>query len=122
MERWDTWELAFGGRADGNPFVDYEIRGVFSSDNKVKTVEGFYDGGCTYKIRFMPSFEVKYRYHILAAFPKSNINKIIPPIIYIFIIYHFRLKCNSKEMPFTARMLPFVETFTRVGGSKKRRP
>ena len=72
MERRDTWELAFGSKADGNPFVDYEIRGVFSGDNKVKTVEGFYDGGCTYKIRFMPSFEGKYRYRILAAFPKRK--------------------------------------------------
>lgn len=72
MERWDTLELAFEGRADGNPYVDYEIRGVFSGDNEVKTVEGFYDGGCTYKIRFMPSFEGKYRYRILAAFPKRK--------------------------------------------------
>ena len=61
-----------GGKADGNPFVDYEIRGVFSGDNEVKTVEGFYDGGGTYKIRFMPSFEGKYRYHILAALPKKK--------------------------------------------------
>lgn len=68
MERWDMLELAFTGKADGNPFVDYEIKGVFSCDKEEKTVEGFYDGGGIYKIRFMPSFEGRYEYRVFGSF------------------------------------------------------
>ena len=72
MERWDTLELAFSGKTNGNPFTDYDIKGTFSCDEEVKTVEGFYDGDGTYKIRFMPSFEGKYSYRIFGSFSEKE--------------------------------------------------
>lgn len=68
MERWDTFELTFEGKSDGNPFIDYNICGDFTNDKENKTVEGFYDGDGRYIVRFMPSFEGKYRYHIYGSF------------------------------------------------------
>ena len=68
IKTWDTAEFEFQGYDDGNPFTDYDIYGEFSSENEKKTVSGFYDGEGIYRVRFMPSFEGKYRYKIYGSF------------------------------------------------------
>lgn len=70
IERWGMFEVALQGRGDGNPIWDYEIQGTFVSANgrERKTVEGFYDGGGVYKVRFMPSEEGEYTYQIDGSF------------------------------------------------------
>lgn len=68
VERWGVFEIALPGRADGNPFTDYEIHGTFTGKNESKTVSGFYDGAGIYKVRFMPSFEGEYRFKIEGSF------------------------------------------------------
>jgi hypothetical protein len=52
--RWDHVELAFQGPEAGNPFLDVQLSACFRLKNRVRTVQGFYDGGGAYKIRFMP--------------------------------------------------------------------
>ncbi len=68
VERWGIFEVAFPGKQEGNPFVDYDIRGEFIGENETKTATGFYDGEGIYKIRFMPSFEGEYRYRVWGSF------------------------------------------------------
>lgn len=68
IEKWDIFELTRFGRKDGNPFRDYTIKACFKSDNEEVTADGFYDGDGVYKIRFMPSFEGEYSYHITGNF------------------------------------------------------
>ncbi len=68
IEKWDFIELEVSGKSDGNPFTDYEIRGRFEGEHEKVTVDGFYDGGDTYRVRFMPSFEGVYTYKIEGSF------------------------------------------------------
>jgi hypothetical protein len=54
VARWDLLELPFSGPSAGNPFVEISLTATFRRGNRALTVEGFYDGGGAYKIRFMP--------------------------------------------------------------------
>jgi hypothetical protein len=54
VAKWDVFELALTGPADGNPFVDVQLSARFSLGSRTVSVEGFYDGDGTYRIRFMP--------------------------------------------------------------------
>ena len=54
VQRWDAIELTHPGPTGGNPFVDVSLSATFRLGNRALTVEGFYDGGGAYKIRFMP--------------------------------------------------------------------
>lgn len=52
--RWDAIEIPLRGTAEGNPFIDVTLTATFRQKNRALTVEGFYDGEGTYKVRFMP--------------------------------------------------------------------
>lgn len=52
--RWGIFEANFSGPQTGNPFVDVQFTAEFRHENRVLPVDGFYDGGGTYRIRFMP--------------------------------------------------------------------
>ncbi len=71
IERWGVLELSRLGKTDGNPFKDYTIKASFRSDREEKSITGFYDGDGVYKIRFMPSYEGVYTYHISGNFAHS---------------------------------------------------
>ncbi len=64
VEKWGLFQVECRGRADGNPFVDYQIQGIFSGEQEEVRVEGFYDGEGIYKVRFMPSYEGDYHFVI----------------------------------------------------------
>lgn len=68
VEKWGVLELSFNGKADGNPFKDYEISGRFVGGREDVTVGGFYDGDGVYKVRFMPSYEGEYSYTVSGSF------------------------------------------------------
>lgn len=72
-ERWETVEVCVRGTAEGNPFAERMVEGIFRSAQETKTVSGFYDGTDTdgagrYIVRFMPSFEGIYQYEIRGNF------------------------------------------------------
>ena len=52
--RWNHVELNFAGPTNGNPFVDVTLTATFNYQHRAITVDGFYDGEGSYKIRFMP--------------------------------------------------------------------
>jgi len=54
LEQWDTFEAEFSGPAEGNPFVDVEFSATFALKHRRVRVDGFYDGGGVYRVRFMP--------------------------------------------------------------------
>lgn len=62
VEQWGLFELALSGPADGNPFRDVELSGEFSYRNRSVEVRGFYDGGGTFRLRFMPDSVGPWRY------------------------------------------------------------
>lgn len=73
IEKWGMYEVSVIGHSDGNPFVDYYIKGVFTGKNETVKVDGFYDGDGTYKVRFMPSFEGNYTYKISGNFSAETV-------------------------------------------------
>ncbi len=62
VERWDMFEVALAGPADGNPFLDVIFGAKFAYKHRVIDVDGFYDGGGVYRVRFMPDMEGEWTY------------------------------------------------------------
>ncbi|MEU9202850.1 DUF5060 domain-containing protein [Streptomyces sp. NPDC048332] len=62
VERWGTFELTLDGPADGNPYRDVEFGAQFRHGHRVVPVDGFYDGGGVYRVRFMPDREGAWTY------------------------------------------------------------
>ncbi len=75
VERWGVLELAFPGYAEGNPFTERTIHGLFQGGNppgEALEVEGFYDGEGIYRIRFMPSYEGTYTWEVSGSFSRQH--------------------------------------------------
>lgn len=64
VECYDIFEEEIMGKTDGNPFVDQWVQATFEHEKETKTVDGFYNGDGMYLVRFMPSYEGVYTYHI----------------------------------------------------------
>ena len=62
VEKWSVFELALRGPSDGNPYRDYPLKAVFRYGGREVTVDGFYDGEGTYRVRFMPDREGVWSY------------------------------------------------------------
>lgn len=62
VEQWGVFELSLTGPAEGNPFAEVELHAEFVSEQSRVRVRGFYDGGGTYRIRFMPPRTGSWRY------------------------------------------------------------
>lgn len=54
IEKWGIMEAVYQGPAEGNPYMEVKISATFSNENNRVKVDGFYDGGGKYIIRFMP--------------------------------------------------------------------
>lgn len=57
VSKWDVFELTLQGPSSGNPFTEVELSAAFVLGHRSVRVEGFYDGGGSYKLRFMPDAE-----------------------------------------------------------------
>src|SRR5690554_3532143 len=64
VEKWGVFEVTVPGPVGGNPFLDYQLKGIFRGKNEEVEVDGFYDGDGLYKVRFMPSFVGDYSFKI----------------------------------------------------------
>jgi hypothetical protein len=62
VERWDRFELSLAGPAEGNPFLDVRFAAEFRRQHRTVQVDGFYDGGGAYKVRFAPDAEGEWTY------------------------------------------------------------
>src|SRR5919109_4041335 len=57
VERWDTHEIELEAAGEyANPFRDVEVTATFThaGSGRSITVDGFYDGGKTWRVRLMP--------------------------------------------------------------------
>lgn len=64
VKKWGVFEYVCQGPEDGNPFIDYWIKGKFVHAGKIVETDGFYDGNGIYRVRFMPAFEGEYSFFI----------------------------------------------------------
>lgn len=51
VRRWEVFELTLPGPETGNPFTEVQLGARFVLGAKAVTVDGFYDGTGSYKIR-----------------------------------------------------------------------
>lgn len=71
-EQWGVFDLALSGPAAGNPFRDVNFSATFTSSGASVTAAGFYDGGGTYRVRFMPDQPGEWRYTTASDTPELN--------------------------------------------------
>ena len=62
VEQWDRFEISLAGPESGNPFADVTLSAEFSNETDKVKVDGFYDGGGNYKLRFMPQKTGEWKY------------------------------------------------------------
>ncbi len=61
-EQWDYFELTYTAFSGGNPFIDVNFEVTFTHKHRSLTISGFYDGGNTYRVRFMPDLVGNWHY------------------------------------------------------------
>ncbi len=63
VERWGVYEAAFKSETkSSNPFTDVTLKAHFQCNGTKITVNGFYDGEDTWRIRLMPTVEGPWKY------------------------------------------------------------
>jgi hypothetical protein len=70
VERWGVFEIELPGPTEGNPFLDVRLSAVFTDGSRTIEVDGFYDGGGTYRIRFAPEEVGEWRYRTASNRPE----------------------------------------------------
>lgn len=66
VEQWGLYEITLKGPTNGNPFVDVRFSAVFDNGHRQVEVPGFYDGDGSYRVRFMPETQGRWRYETKA--------------------------------------------------------
>ena len=69
---WEVFELTLPGTSSGNPFIDVQVTASLSQGNRNVSVEGFYDGNGSYKIRFMPDMLGEWSYSTTSNAPELS--------------------------------------------------
>ena len=72
VEQWGIFELALEGSTEGNPFLDTRLSAHFSQEDRSFEVNGFYDGGGVYRVRFMPDTTGTWHYTISSNLKSLN--------------------------------------------------
>lgn len=72
VEQWGIFEASYPGPTGGNPFVDVEFGAVFEQSGKSVAVGGFYDGGGTCRVRFMPETTGAWTYRTQSNRPELD--------------------------------------------------
>ena len=68
VRRWDVYEVTLQGPAEGNPFAEQTLEGMFTGRDERVAAAGFYDGEGVYRVRFMPSFTGAYTFSVRGSF------------------------------------------------------
>ncbi|MEO8593773.1 MAG: DUF5060 domain-containing protein [Candidatus Solibacter sp.] len=73
VERWGMQEVTLhSSHSYANPFTDVTVQGRFRSQDKEVAVDGFYDGGGAWKIRFMPGAVGTWTFTTVSSDPELN--------------------------------------------------
>jgi hypothetical protein len=73
VEQWGIEEIVLSSdQSHANPFTDVKLQGVFRAEGRSITVEGFYDGSQTWKLRFMPPSPASWTFRTVSNDPKLN--------------------------------------------------
>lgn len=62
VEQWGHADVVLRGPADGNPYIDVQLRAQFTQGDRTIDVPGFWDGDDVYKVRFSPPHSGTWQY------------------------------------------------------------
>ena len=71
-ELWRRFEYRIRGPKNGNPFADITLSAQFRHLHRAVEVDGFYDGGGEYVIRFMPDTLGAWSFETASNVPELN--------------------------------------------------
>ncbi|MDX2048831.1 MAG: DUF5060 domain-containing protein [Chitinophagaceae bacterium] len=71
VQQWDRFELTLKHNYSGNAFINVKLTATFNHNDTSYTVDGFYDGENTFRIRFMPERTGTWQYTT-----KSNVKQL----------------------------------------------
>jgi len=73
VNEWDVQEVVLHTQhAYTNPFKDVDVKGIFKTTDRTITVDGFFDGNDTWKVRLMPTQMGKWTFRIRSKDPQLN--------------------------------------------------
>ncbi len=72
MKQYETFELIFKGNEPDDSFADIDLKAIFTIDGESVTVNGFYAGNNTYKIRFFPKKTGVYTWIVSGLFSDTG--------------------------------------------------
>jgi hypothetical protein len=72
VEQWGLFEISLPGPTNGNPFLEVRFAARFAQGYDSIEVPGFYDGGGTYRVRFMPGQPGKWTYITTSSAPELD--------------------------------------------------
>ncbi len=62
IKKWDFYEYSLSYQGAANPFIDVTLESRFTHQDRQVKVNGFYDGGGIFKLRFMPDREGEWQF------------------------------------------------------------
>jgi hypothetical protein len=109
-EQWGIEEIVLQGPGAGNPYVDVSLSATFSQGEKHITVQGFWDGDTTYRLRFCPPATGEWKYETKSPTPELNGKtgsfKVTPPTgnnhgpVQVFNTCYFRYADGTPYLQF----------------------
>lgn len=73
IPQWEIFEASFtSGRSYENPFIQVTLQVEFTNGRNVYWVDGFYDGGATWRVRFAPMREGDWHFSTHSNDPALN--------------------------------------------------
>ena len=72
VEQWGRYEIVLAAPVTGNPYLGPGLRADFTFEHRTVTVDGFYDGDGTWRVRFMPDTVGEWSYVTRSEIPALN--------------------------------------------------
>ncbi|MCX6300203.1 MAG: DUF5060 domain-containing protein [Bacteroidetes bacterium] len=75
VQKWNRFEATFVYQTNGNAFANIQLSAKFSNKDTTYTVDGFFDGNNSFKIRFMPAKTGNWQYVTTSNIKELNNQK-----------------------------------------------
>lgn len=72
VPKYGEYEISLTGGDHKNPYMEVELSAVFTGPKETMKVNGFWDGGKLFKVRFMPMEQGKWSWKTISNDPKLN--------------------------------------------------
>ena len=68
VPQWSSYDIVLSSAAYSNPYADVVVTATFTGPSGItKTIQGFWDGDNTFKVRFTPTVQGTWRYSVASS-------------------------------------------------------